>query len=514
MSFLSSWGGQLPRPPPASEPVLATAVILFRDGPGGREVFLVRRGIERRFAGGFHAFPGGRIDPEDREVAVEGATGEAALLVACAARELFEETGVLLARGAGRLSAEARAAARRALLDGALGFRKFLAVNQLALFAAPFVPAGRWVTPEHLPLRYDARLFLVRLGPDDRAEVWPGELADGELVPARAALARWERGDLLFYPPNLHGVRTLARAGEPDLAALRDPPLAARRRVEYQGGFLQVALRTPTLPPASHTNAWLVPDEGGVAVVDPGAPDPRDQEELLDLLEALAAEGKPLRAIWLTHAHPDHVGAVGALVARYGVVVRAHRLAAPKVAAPIVPLRDGDLLGGRFRVLETPGHAREHLAFLDELSAAVLCGDLLSTLSTIVVDPPEGDMLEYVRQLERLRALGPRTLYPAHGPPAPAGAARVASYLAHRHAREAQVVAALEPGGPLEDITSRAYADTPPALHPIASRSCLASLEKLAREGRATFEDGVWGLPRISVPRSLESHAPAHPPAR
>jgi ribonuclease/clavin/mitogillin len=514
VSFVSSWPHPLPPPPPPPEPVVATAVILFRDGPEGREVFLVRRGIERRFAGGFHAFPGGRIDPEDSRVPVEGLSGEAATLVTCAARELFEETGLHVARGAGRLSEAARTAARRGLLDGALAFRDFLAVNGLTLDAAPFVPAGRWVTPEHLPLRYDARLFLVRLGPDDRPEVWPGELADGALVPVGRALARWEKGDLLFYPPNLHGVRTLARAGEPDIAALRDPPDAGRRRVEYQGGFLQVALRTPTLPPASHTNAWIVPDEGGVAVIDPGAPEPREQAELFALVDALAAEGKPLRAIWLTHAHPDHVGAVSALVARQRVPVRAHPLAAPKVDAPVVPLRDGDLVGGRFRVLETPGHAREHLAFLDEESAAVLCGDLLSTLSTIVVDPPEGDMLEYVRQLERLRALGPRTIYPAHGQPAPAGAARLGAYLAHRHAREAQVVEALARGGDLDEITRRAYADTPAALHAIAARSCLASLEKLAREGRASFEGGVWQRPRIFVSEPTESRARARPPGR
>jgi glyoxylase-like metal-dependent hydrolase (beta-lactamase superfamily II) len=212
--------------------------------------------------------------------------------------------------------------------------------------------------------------------------------------------------------------------------------------------------------------------------------------------------------VWLTHAHPDHVGAVAALVARHGVPVRASPLAAGRVAAPIVPLRDGDLLGGRFRVLATPGHAREHLAFLDEESSALVCGDMLSTLSTIVVDPDEGDMLEYERQLERLRALGPRTLYPAHGPPCPGGAARLAAYLGHRHAREAQLVAALEPGGTLGEVTARAYADTPAALHPIAARSALALLRKLRRDGRASDEGGVWRRPRFSVPAPPESHAP------
>jgi len=486
----------IPAPAPV-EPVLATAVILFREGPDGREVFLVRRGVDRRFAGGFHAFPGGRLDPGDRDLPVAGASGEEAALVACAVRELFEETGVLRARGAERLAVQDRAAARRALLDGAVAFGAFLAANGFSLDAAMLAPAGRWITPEHLPLRYDARLFLAPLAPGDAPEVWPGELADGGLVPVRAALARWSRGELLLHPPNLNALRVLARPGPLELDALIAPPdcdAFVARRIEFQEGFLLAALRTPTLPPATHTNAWIVPADGGVAVIDPGAPEPDDQAPLFALLDALAREGRPLRAVWLTHAHPDHVGAVAAVVERHDVPVRAHRLAAGRVpGAAIVPAREGELLGGRFRVLETPGHAREHLSFLDEDTGALLCGDMVSTLSTIVIDPPEGDMGEYERQLERLGALAPRTLYPAHGPPAPGAVERLGMYLEHRHAREALVVEALAAGAAsLEEITSRAYADTAAPLHPIAARSCLAILEKLAAAGRARREGPAW----------------------
>jgi glyoxylase-like metal-dependent hydrolase (beta-lactamase superfamily II) len=224
-----------------------------------------------------------------------------------------------------------------------------------------------------------------------------------------------------------------------------------------------------------------------VAVVDPGAPEEPEQERLFALLDALAAEGRPTREVWLTHVHADHVGAAGAVARRYGVPVRGHALASGRVpgAGALVPFREGDLAGGRFRVLETPGHAREHLAFLDEESGALLCGDLVSTLSTIVIDPPEGDMAEYERQLERMRALAPRTLYPAHGPAAPDGAARLAAYREHRREREALVVEALRAGGTLEELTARAYPDVPAAVHPVAARSCLAVLLKLAGEGRA-----------------------------
>ncbi len=488
--------GPLPPAPPPSEPVVATAVILHREGPRGREVVLVRRGKDLRFAGGWHAFPGGRLDAEDLAVPVAGAAGSEAALVACAVRELFEETGVLLARGRARIGAGDRTAARRALLDGTLAFGTFLAARGLVVDARDLVPAGRWITPEHLPLRYDARLFLAALPEDEVAEIWPGELADGALRPAVEALAAWARGEMLLHPPNLNAVRTLARPGPIDLAALRDPPYRdgfVAHRIEFQEGIYLAALRTPTLPPATHTNCWLVPDGGGLAVVDPGAPDPREQAFLFEVLDAHATEGRPPTAIWLTHAHGDHTGAVAAVAARYGLPVHAHPRAAARVpGVAITPLRDGERLGGRFRVLETPGHAPEHLAFLDERTGALLCGDLVSTLSTIVIDPPEGDMAEYERQLARVEALGPRTLYPAHGPPAPDAPGRLAAYRAHRREREALIVAALAAPATLAVITARAYADTPAIAHPLAARSCLAVLLKLEAERRARLDGDLW----------------------
>jgi ribonuclease/clavin/mitogillin len=488
--------GPIPPAPAPAEPVLATAVILWRDGPDGREVLLVRRGDERRFAGGFHAFPGGRLDPQDRDLAVPGAAADQAPLLACAARELFEETGVLLARGAERLSREERDAARRALLDDRATFAEILGTHRLALDPGALEPAGRWVTPTFLPLRYDARLFLARLPAGASAEVWPGELAGGAFLPARRALAAWERGEILLHPPNLWGIAGVARDGPPDAAALRAQPYCedgVSRRIEFQRGVLLAALRTPTLPPATHTNAWLVEVEGGLAVVDPGSPDPAEQARLESLLDELAAEGRPAREIWLTHAHPDHAGGAAALAARRGLPVLAHARAAERLGAPPSrALSDGDLLHGRWLALETPGHAPDHLAFLDERTGALLCGDMVSTLSTIVIDPAEGDMLEYERQLERLRALSPRTLFPGHGPPAPNAPGRLAAYRAHRRDREALVVEALARGGSLEAVTAQAYADTPAAFLPVAARSCLAILEKLSREGRARLFGEEW----------------------
>lgn len=485
--------GLPPVPPP--EPRSAASVIYWREGPAGPEVYLVRRGATQRFAPGFTAFPGGRRDPEDAAVPVTGAGANDPGDVACAARELFEEVGVLAATGAPLPSAPALAEARRALLAGALGFEPLLRRHGLAVDGARFEDAGRWVTPPFYPARFDALFLLCRARPEERPEVWPGELEAGDFASAAAALDDWRRGDRLFLPPNLWPVRVLARGAPPDAEAMRRPEPSAFR-IEYQGGLLQSPLRTPTLPPAAHTNAWLVDLGDGTAVVDPGSPWPEEQARLDERLATLAAEGRPAREVWLTHGHVDHVGGVAALAAR-GLPVRAHPAIAPRLPGlDVAPLAEGDLLHGRWRVLETPGHARDHVVFLDEVTGALLAGDMVSTLSTVVIDPPEGDMAEYERQLERLAGLGVRALYPAHGPPAAHGRDTLRAFRTHRAEREAKVVAALERPAPLAEVTARAYQDVPPAVWPVAARSCLATLLKLAAAGRAVESGGLWRLSR------------------
>ncbi|BDG09856.1 MBL fold metallo-hydrolase [Anaeromyxobacter paludicola] len=525
----------LPPAPPPTDPVPAAAVVLWRAGPQGRELYWVRRGEPLRFAGGFHAFPGGRLDPADRELPVRGAAGEQAALVACACRELFEETGVLLARGAERVPAAARESARRALLEastvrlatagvpvpGGAGlssppprggapegageptdaalFARFLEAQRLTLDAALLTRAGRWITPHFLPLRYDARLFLAPLPAGEAPEVWPGELSGGEFIPAVEALARWARGDALLHPPNLWAVTCLARH-PPDRAAeaMREPPECAAHvpaRIEFQKGVFLCALRTPTLPPATHTNCWLLDTgDGGLALVDPGSGEPAELSRLDALLAHLAGEGLRAREIWLTHHHPDHVGGVAALRAR-GLPLLAH----PRTLELLgdlgrggEPVGDAALLHGRWRALHTPGHASGHLCFHDERTRALFCGDMVSTLSTVVIDPPDGDMAEYQRQLARLVDLAPRTLFPAHGSPAPNAVAKLEGYLSHRQEREDRILAALSPPAPLAEVTARAYPDAPRLMLPAAERSCLATLLKLEREGLAARDEDRW----------------------
>lgn len=255
-------------------------------------------------------------------------------------------------------------------------------------------------------------------------------------------------------------------------------------------GIRVLALRTPTLPPAAHTNVYLVgPDAGPVAVVDPGSPYPEQQAILDRVLETL-----PAAVILLTHHHGDHTGGAQALAARWSLPIAAHAATARRLAGRVAVnqlVQDGETVYGA-TAIGTPGHAEGHLCFA--AGDATIAGDMVAGVGTIVIDPSEGDMAVYFASLERLLARPQMTLLPAHGPAIPDGHGKLAEYLSHRKMREAKVAAALhDRPRPLAELVAEVYSDTPRALWALAERSLLAHLVKLAREQRATDAgDGRW----------------------
>src|SRR5215510_6688711 len=248
----------------ASIPKDAAAVIMLKD-PQDPKVFWVKRNPKLAFMGGFHAFPGGQLDKDDALVSVTGcdASDESAMR-ACAVREFFEETGVLLALGAERLSAAQLTGKRRDLSNGAKSFFQILDEDHLTLQADLMVRAGRWVTPAFAPRRFDTWFFLAWLPSGQEALIDTGELETGEWIRPAEALASWKRGEIIVAPPTLYIIRTLAanthRIDELP-SALTDIPEAKRglvRRIELRPGIFLFPVRTPTLPPATHTNCYVI----------------------------------------------------------------------------------------------------------------------------------------------------------------------------------------------------------------------------------------------------------------
>ncbi|MEO5618432.1 MAG: MBL fold metallo-hydrolase [Candidatus Eisenbacteria bacterium] len=497
----------------------SAAVVLVRGAGESLETFWVRRSDEVPFMPGFHAFLGGKVDAQDAELEVRGTASEfESAARACAIRETFEEAGVLVGlegnatphdgapRFAGVEPAGPRpaglAAARDELLAGRVTFPELARAHDWRFSAEALLPAGSWTTPPFASQRFDACYYLARLPEGQNPIILPGELASGEWVRPMDALARYRAGEAVFAAPILWTLIALAE-GEAGLAErLANGPERSIQpvpRVELTWGIVLHAMPTRPLPPATHTNAYLI-GEKDMVILDPGSGDAGALAQLFGLIDHLATEGRKLRMVLVSHHHSDHWGGVEAVRARYKVPVAAHALTGEHVRIDValsdgerIPLSPG-LREWNLRVIHTPGHSRDHLCFLHEASDSLFCGDLIAGAGTVVIDPPDGDMGDYLKSLERLIALKPRLLLPAHGSPNGAPAGRLRGLVAHRLQREARVLAALDATGrPLADLVPAVYADVKPELWPYAERSLLAHLLKLESDGRAIRKGERWG---------------------
>lgn len=291
-----------------------------------------------------------------------------------------------------------------------------------------------------------------------------------------------------------------------ETSMVRPLPPAEKRPVEITSGVVAFPVRTPTLPPATHTNCYLVGDREMV-VIDPASPKEDEQRALDRMIDEQAAAGRAVVAVWLTHHHGDHVGGARHLAERLGVPVAAHPATAERLAGRVrvdQALADGDTLALAgdppllLRAVHTPGHAPGHLCFLEERSRALVAGDMVAGVGTILIEPSEGSMSIYLASLRRIKELGPRTLLPAHGPVIEDAVAKLDEYVAHRLWREQRVVDALARLGlaTTAALLPVAYADVPRAVFPLAERSLIAHLIKLAEDGRAEPVGDTWRLRR------------------
>jgi glyoxylase-like metal-dependent hydrolase (beta-lactamase superfamily II)/8-oxo-dGTP pyrophosphatase MutT (NUDIX family) len=521
--------------------------------PGTLQVLMLRRaerdGDQRS---GAAVFPGGVLDPRDRDAhpfchgptdaawsaqlgLVEGGLDYAVAAV----RETFEEVGLLLVRE--NADPVALHPWRDRLNRGDVSAADFCRAHGLTWDVSGLVYCAHWLTPPGTPKRFDTRFFVARAPAGQVAQADLGEAVELMWLTPQAALDP-ARG-LKLLPVTRRTLQDLARHASTEAAlaaarALQAVPLIMPRRaitargpgvvlphelpyaevgrldpegrgdthatlqpgrvVRLSPRVLRVTAPNPGPMTGPGTNSYLVGDAstGRWTVIDPGPAIDVHVQALID-----AASLGRIERILVTHTHRDHSPAAASLAAATGAPVWGRVAAHPEwqdgTFAPQHQPQHGQRIvlgeGCTLRVLHTPGHASNHLCYLLEEEKLLFTGDHVMQGSTVVINPPDGDMAAYLGALEALLAEPLDWLAPGHGFLVAEPHAVLRALIAHRLQREAKVLAALQATAePVQALLPRVYGDVPTALHGVAARSLLAHLLKLQADGRARCVDEAW----------------------
>ncbi len=486
----------------------AAAVILLNEDSS--RVLWARRNPALKFLGGFHGFPGGKVDESDSQTEVKNCvSAETAKFIACAAREMFEEVGILLVRNGDKLTQGQRKSLHDDLVSGRSTFAEVLDLWGLWLDAEDFSDAGFWITPEFSAIRFKTHFFVAVCPPKQVPYQAVTELQEIEFIKAAKALELWKSSKVLIAPPVLFAIQQLAKNTDVKEVAANLLEKSGEKKgnidyIELNSRVICLPLRTETLPPATHTNCFIV-GKKEFAVIDAAARKKDEREKLFAVVDKLIASGGICTEIVVSHLHQDHLGGEVALQKylsdkyQQQVFISAHIKTFESLGKyaddyfdkivdneSVFTLFDADDKPFDLQVLHTPGHARGHLCFYDEEFGFLLSSDNVVGLGTVVIAPPEGNMSDYLQSLEFLKNLPQLNfLCGSHGAAVFDAKGKIEEYIEHRLKRENQILQAFKQGSKKSsEIVAEVYRGLDQKLIPLAEKSVEAHLEKLAAENK------------------------------
>lgn len=482
----------------------AATILLNQDST---KVLWARRNPNLKFLGGFHGFPGGKVDENDSAVEVRNCVNAGMeKFIACAARELFEEIGILLVRNGDKLTIGQRRSLHDDLISERSPFAEILKLWGLWIDAEDFIYTGFWTTPEFSPMRFKTHFFIANCPPKQEPYRAITEMQEIEFIDAEKASDLWADSKVLIAPPVLISLRELAENNhniQKSAANLLQKSEKAKGNINYielNSRLICLPLRTETLPPATHTNCFIVGKREFV-VIDAATPYQAEQVKLFELVDEFIEKGYLCREIIVSHLHPDHFGGETALQKHFkdkfglDIPISAHKITAADLNGKVKVdqlIEDGkayalaDEFGKTFQLkaLHTPGHARGHLCFYDEEFGFLLSSDNVVGQGTVVIAPPEGDMTDYLNSLETMKNLPDLNfLCGSHGSAIHDARGRIEKYIEHRLERERQILQAICQGAETpNEIAHIVYKNLEPNIFPLAVKSVESHLAKIKKE--------------------------------
>jgi len=469
---------------------------------------------------------------------------------AAAVRECFEEAGLLLAHDAQGKYADLNEAERahvfaqwrESVRAGRATLAELCREQQLRLAAGRMAYYSHWITQPGRPRRYDTRFFVAEAPPAQTPSHDNSETVDHVWIRPAVALERHRRGELHLVFPT---IKTLESIAPFDSAAAlmafarsprKMPAMAPRRASSREGEKLlvpgdyayaevgrldpegrgnaaceitpgtvvqvspkvrRITAPNPGFMTGPGTNTYLLGAGGDIAVIDPGPAIDAHIEAVL------AASGARISCILVTHTHTDHSPAAALLKARTGATLMG--MPPPPFAnqdqsfRPDRVLAHGEqieLAGCKLRVIRAPGHASNQLCYLLEDEKLLFTGDHVMQGSTVVINPPDGDMAVYLDSLRQLQSEDIAWFAPGHGFLMDKPMEALERLLIHRLARENKVLNALRRlgGATVDALLPVVYDDVQARLYPVASRSLLAHLIKLKADGAVVQKQAQWSM--------------------
>lgn len=272
--------------------------------------------------------------------------------------------------------------------------------------------------------------------------------------------------------------------------------LEAGKITELAPGVRRLVAPNPSMMTGPGTNTYLL-GQDNIAVIDPGPAMPNH----VAAIQELAAGA--IKWILVTHTHPDHSPAAALLMEATGAEligrVPPQGRHQDQTFEPEVVPEDGDTVDAgevELKAIHTPGHASNHLCYLHERHGFLFTGDHIINGSTVVIDPPDGNMGDYLRSLERLKSVDIKAILPGHGDVMNEPQKAIDWLIRHRREREAKVIAALkqQPNATSRQLVPLVYDDVDEDRYELAEHSLLAHLIHLEEELRVSMANGRWKL--------------------
>lgn len=465
----------------------SATLMITRQGDEGVEVLLGNRSESMPSFPGYWAFPGGGVSRVD---SAASETLGISVQHCAILREVVEELG--LAPQNGRMTSVDDNFRGMVVEDKANWFPLALDGDISSDTTGIRVISMR-TTPPFSPMRFENTfLHIHSVEHDDFSLIGQTEFDDARWMSPSDWIGAWQNNVIKIAPPVvtlLMEVERCLNLMNQDMEAVAkdlETRLPGRRSILFAHGVEVVPIKTATLPPADHTNCYLVGDpEGEFIVVDPAF---RHREGMEAVAEAVERHKGDLVAVFYTHGHSDHLADEGLLKEAFDVPIWSAAESADRV------LKDGEVLqlgAQEWTVLHTPGHHPDHLCLISQ--SGLVAGDMVAGIGTILIPPGQGDMMTYIEQLERLLDLDPHLIFPSHGPVIPLPSRTLEHYIRHRSIRHDKVLAAVENGNKsLESIARIAYEDTPDAHPGLSVDQTLSHLLSHEKDGNVIRAGEGW----------------------